>query len=998
MPIKDIKDISTRNQLRGVEANTKKYVQALTIGRALKKCPESDIKSAINYLIASNHHEVYFGKLFPSNSSDLFVRPLEPIHSRQATLIIQCFLTSYREKALEILEAISDLNDAILRADYETACSTIGAFHDKFGNSRMLLRKLGYVASRLAELDVDSSDREVQKKSISAIMDTLLGDARSSSPIAYWNNALDVFDDEIDDIELIVKTVENVERLNEGSEEETSRIPRLTDVAFPTIDYDLPRNCVASEALFSSLVDMLIYAISRAYLHPDHSTMGIDSSFWKEINLPTDCLALGKLRDQEISTACLGQQSRPEYVMYRLSGALYEISEFGKWRTVIDGQIARRATALGRRATIAPISWFYAPNLKLRHLCTPAHDERINLTSYHNDSAGQLLRTFAVLERLYRGEKLIDLDAHQIRLLLNQTTGFANFLTIDELRELRTFKGDDTRSIIEFLALFMLHDRLGDEDTAFELRSTFESLLTDQFAGSFEDLLQWLKQRTPALCERVARLCDLPFLERLYHIMSSFDDVISARMKICNWMGQTFDSAYYKLSAERLSLDAKVRVIKGQIDDSRIYVDEIRFKQWLSDELSPTIRKHQRGLTGIRDESKERAFSNRSQTLTNTTSGLEENFGGPHYYFLDDACDLAFNKFCFDNIFGINSYLGRRIRHGTLRGTVLNPIKKLFNSERVQAVFDSTATRQEFSDWLTAYSSAVYEIRDEYLHFRSEKKKNGAFSPDPLGTDERKQIRLDYLKKIDDLFKRGLSYIDATTTLNTYCWAVLQTDLIRIQVEIPKIYRNQIRPKLRAIGNKYPDSHSVKQLVTEIDQMAEAVFKQLAEWFSEPETSALSASIRELCETVLAEMRNYHDGLSSVVEYSGSVDEKLYGSMYQHIYDILKVLIENVAEHGNAREKILLDVKLTQRKDTDSIDISFSSHLHPNANAEETKREITNALALDSAMEREGKSGLGKIASIVQLAARAPGKFDWEVRQKTTHFHISLPLVLVPTD
>ena len=100
-----------------------------------------------------------------------------------------------------------------------------------------------------------------------------------------------------------------------------------------------------------------------------------------------------------------------------------------------------------------------------------------------------------------------------------------------------------------------------------------------------------------------------------------------------------------------LRLDQKLRKIRGEIDDNRIYVDPLRFGQWLlANQVGGILKPEQIELKDI-DEFK--AFGDFA-------------FNRQPHVQMAILLQNAFSEFCGDKRYGIHSSLGRRI------GTVLS--------------------------------------------------------------------------------------------------------------------------------------------------------------------------------------------------------------------------------------------------------------------------------------------------------------------------------------
>ncbi|MEK5756846.1 hypothetical protein VXE24_17215, partial [Acinetobacter variabilis] len=52
-----------------------------------------------------------------------------------------------------------------------------------------------------------------------------------------------------------------------------------------------------------------------------------------------------------------------------------------------------------------------------------------------------------------------------------------------------------------------------------------------------------------------------------------------------NWMGEHTGDRQYNDRARTLWIDHQINKIRNEIDDNRIYVDAVRFNEWISDEI-----------------------------------------------------------------------------------------------------------------------------------------------------------------------------------------------------------------------------------------------------------------------------------------------------------------------------------------------------------------------------------------------------------------------------
>ena len=839
MLITDIQDLNTRNIVRGLVANKTRenFVKARTIHHALRVCPLKDIGPLTRYLIHNEHFEFYFRSMRPKTTTDLFFRRSQPISVDKARLVVQATILEHGNDALEILQSVKTITDNLLSNNIDAVLDHLLKLEAAHGKSKFILRVIAQLMSQRNRLSPARAEQFPDAR-LQEIYQDLFDDNTPPTLTVFFNHLLDAFDAEIDPMELVIENFKSISNLSKNDDTKKVHFALFCSALFPTIDVDIGNHSTTIELCFSSLTDMVmyycaIYGSNHVYSLCENRS-NPDAHEFTSSSKPSQHYL-------EISEERIEQSIRPlqheclDISTYRLCNVLFPYEGVRTWKTAIDKQILLRCQHDYSTVKTVDCSDIYPEHLKLHHLSKSPVAETIRLRHFDNSCAGVFSRTFAALELIDRGQALTDMKPSDLRLLLNQTTSLDQLLSLEELRHLKTFGTEGENLVITFLALVMLHDRLGDQDTAFDLRSTFEDVLRQQFVGDFIEFLQWLNQRTPALCRRIAQVCDIDFLERLYHLMDTFDDVLAAREKICRWMAENFDDDAYRQFADRLSLDARIRLIRGEIDDSRIYIDQTRFRQHVTRHITQLFRKHQRGYFPPGLQSKGSAVGHERPDKETT---IRANFGGPRYYWLDRACDEAFNAFCLDPIFGVNSYLSRRIRHGTLRGFLIAPIKKILDADKYQPLWDDPAVAKDLERWFSYLSDTIAFLRDEYFHFRSGDKPKGAFDSNPVGNDERMRVRRAYYKRIDDLFATGFTHTDLSLTLYDHCWNIIQTDLFRIANDLPKSFRTRLRA---ALPGPLPSDENLfslhRQLVSELDQTLERLFSQLSGWF----TACLSA-------------------------------------------------------------------------------------------------------------------------------------------------------------
>jgi hypothetical protein len=90
-----------------------------------------------------------------------------------------------------------------------------------------------------------------------------------------------------------------------------------------------------------------------------------------------------------------------------------------------------------------------------------------------------------------------------------------------------------------------------------------------------------------------------------------------------------------------------------------------------------------------------------------------------HEYLISQIAKDAFEQFCMNAEFGIESYLSRRIRHNTLDGVTMDTIDAVLRKPEYAAQMSSPSTRRVVEPWMTTYKAIVDKLRRDYLQFKS---------------------------------------------------------------------------------------------------------------------------------------------------------------------------------------------------------------------------------------------------------------------------------------
>lgn len=143
----EIKNITTRNLVRGLSSKDKSSLQNQDLNRIRLSCPENEILGVTDLILNTPliaNKEFLSG--FPKSTNDiLFSRRFEPIGIRKEFLFQVARLNHDSKKLCKLICDIADLNESLFKSNYEASFTIIKRIIEKFGYSHIIFRKLALI-------------------------------------------------------------------------------------------------------------------------------------------------------------------------------------------------------------------------------------------------------------------------------------------------------------------------------------------------------------------------------------------------------------------------------------------------------------------------------------------------------------------------------------------------------------------------------------------------------------------------------------------------------------------------------------------------------------------------------------------------------------------------------------------------------------------------------------------------------------------------------------
>lgn len=574
-------------------------------------------------------------------------------------------------------------------------------------------------------------------------------------------------------------------------------------------------------------------------------------------------------------------------------------------------------------------------------------------------------RTYLFLRLIQNPVSLSLITGSEIQFIFNNTMRLEALLTENELSVMHINASDEARALISVLALALYRSKSSDPDIDFDFRENFQDYIVRNFDGKISRFINDLAPKSPEVAHYIVGSLDEVTLQKMYQIVTSSAQAEDVRREILTSVGVNLNKIEYIIEAEAIATRSKVSKLKSYFDASRMYVDSVAMKRWLSSNPSAYADQFKELLPKLV------ARVSGSKNIV-SSSGNEATVGvleitSTDIYLVERMATDAFREFCVNNEFGIESYLGRRIRHNTLQGVMTKSVDAVLQRPEYQPVIFRTPFGDALRVWESVYKLFIERLRKEFLQFRSESRPNALFD---AGLD-----------LSDSVTKRNLQQLVQTLSVSgpemleelmvTFCWRQIAPQLDAASRQIRVKMTQEMNQALDQALQKFNGPEELKVKSALADGVA-SVFGQIAGWFQVPQTGFVPASISDIVNILDIE----HNRASFRTEVSGELEGvKYYGLSVHRLYDCLAVLLGNAFKHGRDGRNVKVFVSAAPIIGTNlhNIDISVQSVL-PKESRDCVARVKAALTSVETGkdMVTEGYSGIKKVKFITRLNEGEP--------------------------
>lgn len=911
-------DKKTRNKLRAIlNVSDSNAIPSLANLRSTLGKDQSD---ALDLILNSpaRLRAASYSAPFPKNPP--FIDTLQP--SRVMCLVemlrvIEDSVVIHKERLARLAEQLHTIDRRYAQRNLEACLDCIIATIDSEGWSHALMRRIILIRENLPKGTVD--DRIENLVSQSGIKNV----AVASLIHAY---SLDK------NILTIKRSILNI--ADRGSINRYTRaISRLSVQPFAASVQDL--SSFLSEVKRCSLIDAVILAKFNAHLF----NLG-DYPALSEI-----AMALGRSELFEPLVATYEfDNAENEYALFKQSSAWMEYEPIRRYRILIDHyyDASREETAELPPVLAEQLRAWVGETTPHDLISSPPFTKHGYLALAKLELSSSATRSALFNYWLTESEGQIGFEKEDLLKLMGVTRDLARTVPIRAVRTAAKLAKD---SLVRLILLLLLAKRSKNELDSFLLRKLLEETAFKYHNGSLVDLVKFYEKSHPYVAEYIYDIATEDFLAKLTRLAPHRADIPEIRASLHEWMASFTGDEYFLQRARAVRIDHQINRVRNEIDDHRIYVDPSRFASWIEDEMMIEL----------------------NNALTSTGSGKKGVAVTCDETMLNLVMTQSYNAFCSNAVFGIASYLGRRIRHGTFHGHLYSSvINALQANPKFQPLFNHAPFAAKWDAWKETYNKAVQTIISERLHVHAKSKPYGLLTPE-IYWPAKQEVLSAAVKVISNSYIETTSISGIDQTMIDYCWRLAELDLVAVtrylraqqtQLKNDRFLLHVLVPAAAHADMRLADLFR-RELHLSIDRKLAAMFG----WFKRPSIVAPIAKMSLLFAATVAEVKDSIPDFDPQTWADSSKEEiELVGDFYHLIYDSLAIVVRNAAKYADRSQPLKRNFEIV-RDNGKRLVVELSSSIKSSVDPEAVSAVIEarkQASFMDANMY-EDKSGISKL-------------------------------------
>lgn len=523
------------------------------------------------------------------------------------------------------------------------------------------------------------------------------------------------------------------------------------------------------------------------------------------------------------------------------------------------------------------------------------------------EAHGKITRSAIFNLWLYTTEGQIDVDRESLLRIMGTTRDLSRTVPIDATRTLVKLSNDDE---VKLILLLLLAKRSKNEKDHYLLRRLLERLSKQSYEGSLVKLVSSYEKDFPDVSEYIYEIATEDFLAKCNGIAPHLSDIPEIRAQLHEWAAKHTNNEYYIERARAVRIDHQLNRVRNEIDDHRIYVDPSRFSSWIGDEIMLELS----GALTVVGQGKKNSTINSDDAL------------------ISSLVQQAYSAFCSNSVFGIASYIGRRIRHGTFRGHLYSGVvNHLENQEQFRILRRDPTFVSRWIRWKEQFENEVKQIINDRLHVVSKQKPHGLLHPDNY-TPHKVEILAASVRAISATYAENRTTEGLDQVILDYCWRLAESDLQGIVTYLKS--RQSALKKVSELDEiilavDISKKRAATEFKREAVQFIDTRLRTMYGWFKRPSNISPKASLALLYDAVVAEVKDTFPSFNPRTQISDLGDIELVGGAYHVLYDAFYVVVFNAAKHGDPYKPVRRRFSISIENGKKRLEIEIANALNP---------------------------------------------------------------------
>ncbi|MDH5189626.1 MAG: hypothetical protein OEW89_00065 [Gammaproteobacteria bacterium] len=946
-----VKSKKARNLLRGMIGETEHYKVKNTLRKIKNNCSSIEYKKSIEVIRAAElfeHNSVSrdFNKVCPNTLPDLMRFTENEIIDK---------INSQEDRINKLLHLYRDLLVSIQEMKIRDSLKLCRSIIEHKGVSCCLIRILFYIKNHADDYD----DYDDAQEGVEDIFRKI-----EMSNIGYLDNAIKELSNSRTDYFNICK------KINGDQNKTPLNLIARDFISHVTSDEIVFLNTLNAYYTFS-LLDSFLYisSVNRLKLPLTKGVKNIKSSLMDSFYSLSNIKVNTKLYLNEYYDDL-------DINLFRESFLLIELDELFKYKTIHGALYNTSEKKEDVRLPVEKrlLSDYFESIKSLSDLRNHENGGNgISMDKYDSEKCSHFENSSALLYYIEKNDANISGEEKIFIELMSYTRDIGYTCPSHYIKKIQhNADSDELRLVLACLISIKDKSQIADH----ELRRVMQKLATSKFDSKIKYLVRYLYDISPSVTHHLMQVCDETFLSKLFHLTEKPNKAIEDRADMLEWYGEQIKDLSYIERAKNLRIDVQINKEKGMIDDSRIYVDPLKFTQWINDNILNDIT--------LLLEAKE----NKNEFTAQPLDWRKVQNGISNDEQIASLLLKCYSEFCNNKLFGIASYLGRRIRHGTFKGTALKEVKDFSSNKKYEDIFNDRDLSDCYNDWLKCYENMLEELKKSYLHIKSKKKPLGLIHSN-IGTTSKNIIANHMLHDILKSYNKNGTSLEVPYLVTEYCWRFIEEDLANIRKRLMEYKSKHAVFGFRLNYSRLLKRKHINEFCQELNSVTAEKFRTISSWFNKPSIASPSANLTLLFKAVISEIKGFFTLFEPTIIHKES-DFNISGGLYFVIYDALYILIYNAAKYG--KENSELEFKVIPHSEHQVINISITSEAKNSKSLAESKRLINAALNADfeNAHIEEGKSGIKKLRRMANDQYISNVRYTFPSNKITASFDFSV--------